>query len=209
MSTSNTRPTSIVFDFGGVLIGWNPRNLYRKLFNGDEAAMEDFLANVCTQEWNVKQDAGRPLAEATEILVAKFPAYEDLIRAYYDRWEEMISGPIEGTVEILTELKAANYPLFGLSNWSAETFARLYPRPPYHFLHWFEVIVLSGKVKLVKPDPAIYDVLLKRSNRSPQECLFIDDSYKNIAAARELGFHAIHFQSPHQLRSELREMGVL
>jgi 2-haloacid dehalogenase len=191
----------LVFDLGGVLVDWNPRYLYRKFFQEDEAAMERFLAEVCTPEWNAKQDEGRSLAEATETLVAGHPAEEGLIRAFYDRWPEMVGGAVEGTVEILARLKAAGYLLYALSNWSAETYPHAQRR--FDFLTWFEHAVISGQIGLVKPDRAIFDHLLAKTGRAAAECIFIDDSPGNVTAARDLGFDAIHFRSPSQLAGEL------
>lgn len=198
---------AIVFDLGGVLIDWNPRYLYRKLFGEDEASMERFLGEVCTGEWNARQDAGRPLSVATEELVAKHPAQEALIRAYYARWPEMVAGAIEPTVEILAALKEDAYPLFALSNWSAET----YPiaRERFAFFEMFDQIVISGEIERVKPDREIFDHLLEKARRRAEECVFIDDSPGNVTAAVALGFDAIHFRSPHQLREDLLRRGIL
>jgi 2-haloacid dehalogenase len=196
---------AIVFDLGGVLLDWNPRYVYRSLFKGDEAAMECFLGEVCTPEWNARQDAGRPLAEATAELLALHPQHSELIEAYYGRWEQMLAGPIEATVAILEELHSRGHYLCALSNWSAETFPIAYKR--YEFLKRFQTIVLSGEEKLIKPDPAIFQVLLKRIGRRAEECLFIDDVPANAQAARRLGFGAIEFVSPEDLRVQLCKQG--
>lgn len=198
---------AIVFDLGGVLIDWNPRHLYQKLFDNAPEPMERFLSDICSQEWNVQQDAGRPFAEGIAELVARHPDFEQLIRAYDTRWEEMIAGAIQPSVDILADLKQANHPLYALSNWSAEKFANMRNRFP--FLSWFEIIVISGEVKAAKPDPRIFSFLLEKSGRTARECLFIDDSIINIAAAQKLGFKTIHFLSPEQLRAELLQMGIL
>ena len=198
---------AIIFDLGGVLIDWNPRYLYRKLFAGDERAMEKFLAEICTPQWNEEQDAGRPFAEAVSALVNRHPEHGDLIRAFWDRWPEMIAGAIEPAVAVMAELKAAGYPLYALSNWSAETF-RL-TRPLFAFFDWFEEIIISGEVRLIKPDPRVYGLLLEKIGRPARDCFFIDDSVTNVAAARELGFRTILFQSPEQLRAELSRMRLL
>ena len=191
-----------IFDMGGVLIDWNPRHLFRKMFKGDEERMEYFLREVCPQEWNVKQDLGRPIKEGVAERVAMFPDYEAYIRAYYGRYEETISGEISGTVEIVSELHALGYSLAGLSNWSAETFALM--RERFTFLSWFEDIILSGDVGLIKPDPAIYRLTMERVGCRPQECLFIDDNETNVNAALALGMGTILFESPQQLAEELR-----
>ncbi|HXG97121.1 MAG TPA: HAD family phosphatase [Gemmatimonadales bacterium] len=202
-----TRIRAIVFDFGGVLIDWNPRYLYRKLFPGTDTAMERFLAEIGFTEWNQQQDAGRAFSLAVTELVKRFPSYADLIRAYDERWEESIAGPLQGTVDLLLPLQQAGLELHGLSNWSSEKFAAV--RSKYSFFQLFATILLSGDVKLIKPDPRIFQALLERIGRSAGECLFIDDSEENISTARSLGFEAIRFASPEQLRRELRHRGLL
>jgi 2-haloacid dehalogenase len=198
---------AVVFDLGGVLIDWNPRHLYRKMFNGDDEAMERFLSEICTSEWNARQDEGRSFAEATEELIARHPDQAELIRAFFDRWPEMVAGAIEQTVEILAELKRAGHDIYALSNWSAETFPLA--RGRFQFLDWFDFTVISGAVGLAKPSREVFDFLLAKTGRRAEECVFIDDSTANVAAARELGFDAIHFCSPRQLRDELTRKGIL
>lgn len=198
---------AVVFDLGGVLIDWNPRHLYRKMFDGDEEGMERFLSGVCTPEWNVRQDEGRSFAEATEELIARHPEQAELIRAFFDRWPEMIAGAIEETVEILAEVKGAGREIYALSNWSAETFP--HARERFQFLDWFDFTVISGEIGLVKPNRQIFDFLLENTGRRAEECVFIDDSPANTAVARELGFDAIYFRSPRQLRGELMSRGIL
>jgi len=202
-----TRIRAIVFDFGGVLIDWNPRYLYRKLFPGNDTAMESFLAEIGFTEWNQQQDAGRAFSLAVTELVKRFPSYADLIQAYDERWEESIAGPLQGTVDLLLPLQQAGLELHGLSNWSSEKFAAV--RTKYSFFQLFATILLSGDVKLIKPDPRIFEALLERIGRSAGECLFIDDSEENISTARSLGFETIRFESPDQLRRELQHRGLL
>lgn len=206
MSRPHSSP-AIIFDFGGVLLDWNPRHLYRKLFADIPEAMERFLTEVGFVEWNNQQDNGRPFAVAVTELSEQFPHYAELIRAYDKRWEESIFGPIQPTIDILLSLKEAGYSLYGLSNFSAETFYRV--RHKYTFLDWFEDIVISGEARLVKPDPRIYTVLLERIGRKAEECLFIDDSEANVVAAEQLGFRVIWFKSPEQLAGELHQLGLL
>jgi 2-haloacid dehalogenase len=198
---------AVVFDLGGVLIDWNPRHLYRKMFNGDEEAMERFLSEICTSEWNARQDAGRSFAEATEELIARHLDQAGLIRAFFDRWPEMLAGAIEQTVEILAELKSAGREIYALSNWSAETFP--HARKRFEFLGWFDFTVISGEIGLAKPSREVFDFLLEKTGRRAGECVFIDDSPVNVAAARELGFDAIHFRSPERLRDDLTNKGIL
>jgi 2-haloacid dehalogenase len=207
MTLPPARTAAIVFDFGGVLIDWNPRHLYRKLFPGDERAMENFLEEIDFAGWNLQQDAGRPFSLAVAELVKRFPDYADLIRAYDERWDESVAGPIQGTVDLLPRLKQAGFELHGLSNWSSEKFA--ITRTKYEFFQLFDTILLSGEVKLLKPDPRIFDVLLERIGRPARECLLIDDSPQNIEAARGLGFEAVPFESPDQLLRELQRRGLL
>jgi 2-haloacid dehalogenase len=197
----------IVFDFGGVLLDWNPRYLYHSFFDGNLTAMENFLSEINFVEWNLEQDKGRPFAEGIADLSKKFPRHSSLIAAYNEHWESSISGPIEETVDILRLLKQKEHLLFGLSNWSTETFNRI--RPKYDFLEWFDGIVISGEVKVAKPDRRIYEHLLKLVNDSAENCLFIDDSKANIVAAMELGFMTIHFESPQQLKRDLSLQGLL
>ena len=197
----------VVFDLGGVLIQWNPRHLYRKLFGGDEAAMETFLATVCTVEWNQRQDAGRSFADAVAELAPHHPDKVELIEAFGRRFGEMIPGAIEGTVDILADLKRAGVPRYALTNWSAETFPP--QRNRFEFLSWFEGIVVSGQEGVIKPDPQIYRILLERYRIAPEEAVYIDDNPGNAAAATALGIHGIHFRSPELLRRELESLGIL
>ncbi len=201
--------TAVIFDLGGVLIDWDPRHLYRRLFDGDDDAMERFLTEVTSVEWNVQQDRGRSLDAATEELVARHPDKEDLIRAYYgsDTWREMISGPIPGTVDVLADLRARGVRLFALSNWSAETFPRV--RHEFDFLGWFEGIVLSGQEGIAKPEEAIYRIVLDRHGLTAEDTIFVDDSERNVDQARRMGIDAIVFRDADQLRDELRGRGLL
>ena len=196
---------TVVFDIGGVLIDWNPRHLYRKIFSSEEE-MERFLSEVCTYEWNVQQDGGKLFSEATAELSARFPEYSDKIALYYGRWEEMLGGELTDTVNLFNELKSAGMPLYALTNWSHEAFPVAYER--YGFMKQFDGIVVSGYEKLLKPDHAIYRVLMDRYNVNPAESVYIDDNKANAEAAAELGFHSIHFQSADHLRYELRSLGL-
>ena len=194
---------TIIVDFGGVLIDWEPRRLYRKIFD-DEERMEFFLNNICTPDWNVQQDAGRPLSEATQILVDKYPEWTNEIKAFYGRWEEMLGGAITETVHVLKELvEAKTHRIYALTNWSDETFPvalRDYP-----FLQLFEGILVSGREKMIKPNLEIYQLICERYKIDPTTTIFIDDSLKNVKASEDFGMFGIHFQSGDQLRTTLKE----
>jgi 2-haloacid dehalogenase len=203
--TGKPKPV-IVFDLGGVLIDWDPRHLYRKLFD-QEAAMERFLDQVCHGAWNLEQDRGRSFADAIEEAVLRHPDQRAMIEAYHLRWEEMLAGAIEDTVAILEELRGAGCELHALTNWSAETFP--HARARFAFLDHFATILVSGEERLIKPDPRIFALLLERIGHPAQACVFIDDNAHNIAAAAALGLDAIRFEDPPQLRLELVRRGLL
>jgi 2-haloacid dehalogenase len=198
--------TTVVFDLGAVLIDWNPRYLYRQLI-ADPDEMERFLAEVTTMAWNHEQDRGRRWADAVEQLSDEHPEHADLIRAYHERWPEMLGDAIDGSVAILAELRGAGVRLYALSNWSDETFHIALAR--YPFLAWFDGIVISGDVGEAKPEPEIYEALVARHDVVPAESVFIDDQPLNVEAARHLGFTAIRFTDPPALREELVAMALL
>ena len=198
---------AVIFDLGGVLLDWDPRYLYRRLFNGDEAAMEHFLAHVCTPEWNREQDAGRPFAEAEAEAATRHPDMVNFIRAWARDFDDMIPRAIDGSVALLEELRERSVPLYALTNWSAETFARQPARFP--FLDWFDGIVVSGREKLIKPDPRIFRLLLDRYGIDATHAVFIDDVAANTAAAAALGMRGIHFTGADGLRRELAALSLL
>lgn len=198
---------AVIFDFGGVLIEWDPRRVFSRYFPGQPRAMEQFLTEINFSEWNSLQDKGRPFAEGIAVLSAAFPQYANSIRAYWERWEDSIGGPILGSVWIMQRLKQAGYALYGLSNWSAETYPIIKDR--YDFFGLFDGIIISGEVKLIKPDPAIFNLAQKILGLPPSDCLLIDDSPVNIAAARQLGYLTILFQSPEQLEQEIFALQLL
>lgn len=198
---------AIIFDLGGVLIDWNPRYVYRQIFESEEK-IDWFFENICTSDWNENQDAGRSLQEATDELLAKHPDYETEIRAYYDRWEEMLGGPIQATVDILRQIKdEGKFKLYALTNWSAETFPVALER--YEFLHWFDGIVMSGEEKTRKPFRDIYETLLSRFKIDASHALFIDDSLRNVKGAEAVGIRGIHFESPQKLKDQLEELNII
>ena len=192
---------TVIFDLGGVLIDWNPRYVYRTIFKTEEE-IDWFFENVATHDWNENQDAGYPIAKATEELVAQHPEWEKEIKAYYGRWEEMLGGPIHETVKIFKQLKQIpDLRTYALTNWSAETFHIALQR--YDFLHWFDGRLVSGEEKTRKPFHDFYQKLLNKFSIDPSQTVFIDDNLRNIKAAEELGIKGIHFHNPGQLRNEL------
>ncbi len=196
----------IVFDLGGVLLDWDPRHLYSRIFS-DPEEMEYFLSEICSPAWNHQMDAGKPFQQAVAELKREHPEYAEQIEAFDARWVEMVGGEISGTVEILQDLKDGGIPLAALSNWSGDTFPRIRDRFP--FLDWFQAIVLSGEAGVAKPDPEIYRVLLRKLDREAGDCLFIDDMDKNLHAAKGLGFDVLHFRSVEDLRRDLQGRGFL
>jgi 2-haloacid dehalogenase len=197
---------TIIFDFGNVLSIWDPRQVYKNFFPNNQA-VDAFLREINFSAWNLEQDKGRSFADGVAVLSAQFPHYSHLIQTYDEHWEDSIVGSIEGTIELVYKLKQAKYPLCLLSNFSSEKFSLM--RQRYDFLQLFDDIIISGEHNLVKPDPAIYHLTLKRINRAAHECVFIDDSLPNIETARSLGFETIHFQSPPQLEADLQRLHIL
>ncbi len=198
---------NIIFDLGGVLIDWNPEYLYKKIIP-DENQRKWFLENICTFEWNEEQDGGRTIQEANKILIEKYPDFKEWIESYYARWEEMLSGPLQETVELFKELKKKNtYSFYALTNWSAETFPRALEI--FDFLHWFDGRLVSGEVNLKKPQQEIYELIISKYNLIPEQTLFIDDNVRNINAAKETGLICLHFQSSSQVKNYLLENNLL
>jgi 2-haloacid dehalogenase len=203
---ANGRPAAVVFDLGGVLLDWNPRLLYRKLFE-DETEMDWFLSEVCTMEWHHAHDLGVPPEQTIPPLVEAHPEYAEHIWAWPRRSEEMVSGPIDESVEILRALKERGVPVYALTNMETWTYPNRLDR--YSFLRWFDGTVVSGFEGVAKPDPRIYQLLLGRFGLTAHTTLLIDDSPKNVAAARDVGMQAIQFESPARLRECLRNAGLL
>jgi 2-haloacid dehalogenase len=198
---------TVLFDLGAVLIDWNPRYLYRPLFQGDEAAMEHFLAEIAPPWWNLEIDAGKSFDQAVAERCAVHPAHAEMIALWRDGWEQMLQKEIAGTVAILGELRNKGHRLHALTNWSAETFP--IARRRYEFLQWFENIVVSGEVGMAKPDPRIFALTIERCGLNPARTVFIDDSPRNVEAGRNAGLHALHFRDPEQLRVDLTRLGML
>ncbi|PWH17628.1 MAG: 2-haloalkanoic acid dehalogenase [Anaerolineae bacterium] len=199
---------AVIFDVGGVLLEWSPIALYKKNFpHLTETEIRAFLDEVNFPAWNLEQDKGRPFEQGVAELSARFPHRAALIRAYHEHWLDCIPGPIEGTIQILQELRGNGLKRAALTNFSAEKLALI--KPSFSFFAWFDVIVVSAEVQLVKPDPAIYHLTLARLDCPAEACVFIDDALPNIETARRLGFHGIHFRSPQQLRQELHALRLL
>jgi 2-haloacid dehalogenase len=201
---------AVVFDFGGVLIDWKREYVYSRLIP-DETERRWFLDHVCKMEWVVQQDGGQTIAEGTAELIAKFPEHEALIRAFYERWPEMLGGVLADGVALVDALDAVHVPLFGLTNWSAETFP--YAWENYPVLRRFREVVVSGRVGVVKPDPAIFALMRAEIERhlpdvEPHELVFIDDNLHNAEAATALGWHGVHHTTAAQTGAKLRELGL-
>jgi 2-haloacid dehalogenase len=207
MDKNNSKKPAIIFDLGGVLIDWNPYYLYCDKLGMTPQDVDRFLKEVAFSEWNKQNDRGRSFAESTVELSAAFPQYRELIHAYDDRYLESIGGAFQPVVELLRKLKKASLPLYVLSNWPTEKFALV--RPQYEFFNWFDDMIISGEVGMIKPDHDIFELLLQRIGRSAEECVFIDDHAPNITAAGEMGFQTIFFESASQLDTELKKMKIL
>jgi 2-haloacid dehalogenase len=179
--------------------------MYRNQFE-ESSAMEDFLSRVCTDDWNLQQDKGRSLAEGTRMLEDMFPEHAVKIRLYYDQWEKMVKGDIPQNVNLLQKLKE-KYKLYGLTNWSAETFPIVFKR--YTFFQLFDGIVVSGEEKLIKPDKKIFELMLERYHLKAENALFIDDNINNIQAAKDMGFVTIHVREKTDLKRELSALGLI
>jgi HAD superfamily hydrolase (TIGR01509 family) len=187
-------------------VHWEPRALYRKIF-ATEAEVDWFIANVCNSAWNLEQDRGRSFVAAVREATARFPEHAEAIAAYDLRWHETVPGPIDGTVEILEDLRQRSTPLYAITNFNQDKFRETLER--FAFLGVFRDIVVSGDERILKPDPAIYRLLLDRNGLAASSCVFIDDSEKNVRGAEAVGMKAIHFTTPDALRTELAGMGLL
>ena len=197
---------AVVFDLGGVLLDWNPRYLYRRVFD-DEQEMERFLAEICTLAWHDAHDRGMSVAQSCAKLAAAHPEYREQILAWGERSEEMIAGPIDAGVELLRELKEAGVPCYALTNMERETYPKRLER--FGFLRWFDGAVVSGFDGIAKPDAEIFELLLRRFELVPERTLFVDDSPRNVAAARQLGIEAVEFRSASEFRRVLERAGLL
>lgn len=196
---------TVVFDVGNVLLRWDPRLVYRELIPEPER-LDWFMQNVCTAAWNIEQDRGRSWADAVALLVSQHPEWEREIRAYDERWHESIPGIVEDSVAVLTELKGRGDKVYAITNFSREKWAECLIRFP--FLQSFDGVIVSAHERLIKPDPAIFELLMQRYDLAAADCIFVDDSARNVAAAGALGMQTVHFVEPIDLRSALRERGL-
>jgi HAD superfamily hydrolase (TIGR01509 family) len=197
----------VVFDIGGVLLDWNPRYLYRKLFPGDPDGMEEFLSSVVTPEWNAQTDVGVPFADAIADLVRAHPSKAELIEAYWARWPEMLADPIDGMQELVRELLAEGVPLYAISNFSTETFHLA--REAFPPLDAFAGIVVSGEERVAKPDASLFRILVDRFELDPARCVYVDDVPTNVETAGRLGFRAGVFTDADGFRRRLVGEGIL
>ena len=193
-----------LFDLGGVFFDWDPNHFFKNIFEKAEER-KYFLTEVCSDEWNIQQDAGRTIKEAESELIPKFPHYEKQIKMYYKNHRKMIIGTFEASIEVLKKLKKLNYECYVLSNWSAETFVGMID--DYPFLQFFDGLLISGEDNMMKPDAAIYELAITRFNLIPQETVFIDDKLENIEAAKKLNLKTIHLVDPNKI--ELEMMGMI
>ncbi len=204
----NKKTDTIIFDLGGVLIDWNPLYVFDDNYFESPEQRDYFFNHVCTGDWNENQDAGYPIAKATEEKLAEFPEWEKPIKDFYGRWTEMLGGPIHDTVEIYRQLKKNNeLKFYALTNWSAETFPVALER--FDFLHWFDGRLVSGEEKTRKPFPDFYQKLLDKFDINPSGAFFIDDNLRNVKAAEGMGIPSHHFKSPAELKNTLLQKGLL
>jgi HAD superfamily hydrolase (TIGR01509 family) len=201
-----TPPTAVLFDVGNVIVRWDPRNLYAKLI-ADPAALDHFLAEVCPLSWHAETDRGKTFAANIAERATLHPEYTDLIHAWWDRWDEMCTGPIPETVAVMHDLHARGVPMHGLTNMSTESWPGIQALSPA--FRYLRTVVVSGEEGVIKPDPAIYALVLARTGLNPADLLFVDDSAANIEAAARLGFHVHHFTDPAAFRPQLVQLGLL
>lgn len=204
MSQKEGIPSVVVFDLGGVLIGWDPARAIMSRFSGNQEAARSFLESVNFAQWNLEQDRGRPWHEANEAFNQAFPEHTDLLEQYAKNFQTSLTGIIAGSVSILEQLHARGVPLYAITNWAADTFERT--RQNYPFLSMFRDIVVSGEEKCVKPNPEIYHILLRRNGLKSEACVFIDDNMDNVRGAQNVGMHGIHFVSPEMLKVDLERI---
>jgi 2-haloacid dehalogenase len=206
MASQQREIDAVVFDLGGVLIDWDPRHVYRPLFD-DPADMEEFLGSVCTADWHRAHDLGADITQSCEQLARRYPEHRDMIMVWAERGEQMAAGQFDDAVQVLGDVKAAGVRCYALSNMEPDAFRVRRARFP--FMDWFDAYVISGLEGVAKPDRRIFEILLRRHGLRPQASVFIDDQARNVAAARELGLVGLHFSSAARLRQDLSGLGLL
>lgn len=194
---------NIIFDFGGVLVDWNPHHLYDTYF-GDKDSADWFLSNICTMDWNMQMDAGKPFEQGVAEKIAQYPQWEKEIRLYWEHWIDMMGDTIPNMYDWILQLKQRGYAIYGLTNWSTETFIQV--KDKYSIFQLMDGIVMSGEERVTKPDAKIYHILLNRYQLAPEECVFFDDNLNNVIAAQNIGIHAVQFQSTEQAKRELSKV---
>lgn len=197
---------NIVFDYGAVLLDWNPHYVYDPYF-GDVEKANWFIANICNMEWNSTLDAGKPFEQGVRELSAEHPEWAKEIKLYHERWIDMVAGQIEGMYEVVSLLKSKGYGIYGLTNWASETFELV--RHKYPILALMDGMVVSGEEHCLKPGAQIFNILMKRYSLKPEECVFIDDNAANVAGARAVGMNAIQFTGREALLDSLRQEGII
>ena len=180
---------NVIFDFGNVLIDWNPAYLFLPYFDGDEDKCRFFTDNICNREWFTRMDRGEDMDKCVAELQITYPQYAEAVAMFRDRWFEMCNGEIHGMLELILDLKSKGVGVYGLTNWPAETFAEA--RRRFKTLANIDKFVVSSAVKLAKPDPAIYKLLISKYDLKPEECVFIDDRKDNVDTAIRLGMSGI------------------
>ena len=199
---------SVIFDYGNVLVDWNPAYLFLPVFGGDEQKCRFFTEHVCNREWFTRMDRGESMDVCVAELQAVHPDYADAIALFRDRWFDMCHGEIPGMYELVQDLKNRGVGVYGLTNWPAETFTEA--RRRFRTMGSIENYVVSSSVRLVKPDPAVYRLLLSKYSLKPEECLFIDDREDNVNAAIRLGMSGIVYPgSADKLQSVLVLMSII
>lgn len=189
---------NIIFDFGNVLVRWEPERVYLPYFDNDEAKYWYFWRHVCGRQWRDRIDAGEDEQECIRELQSQYPEYAEPIAMYWDRWDEMLPGEVPGMRELIQRLKASGeYAIYGLSNWSMETFPQA--RKRFEVLQQIDNYVVSGDVKLIKPDPRIFELLLDRFGLKAEDCTFVDDNPDNVEAAKKLGMQGVVFKGVESL----------
>jgi len=192
-----------LFDLGGVFFDWDPKNFFKDKFD-NQSEMNFFLDNICNNDWNLQQDKGRLIIDAENDLISKFPNYEEKIKMYYPNHRKMIKGIFHESIELLYELKKKNYSCYILSNWSSETFEGM--TDEYNFLKDFDGMIISGDIKLVKPDKKIFELAIEKFNLTPNETIFIDDRIENINSAQNLNFKTVHLTDPKRIKAKINEL---